>query len=542
MPRWLRATAGAALAVAVITLLTRVIGFVRWLVFSPTVGAGVVGTAYQAANQVPNILYEVVAGGALAGAVVPLLAAPIARADREQVNRIASALLTWSLALTVPLAVLVAAFHQPLAAALIAGGAGADPAAAHYAGQFLLIFAAQLPLYAVGAVLTGVLQAHRKFLWPAFMPLLSSLVVIGTYLAYGAVPTDADSAAAGPLALLAWGTTAGVVALALPLWLPTTATGVRLRPTFTFPDGVARRAVRLGTAGMTALIAQQIATLSVLTVSNRTGGTGVFVLFNYIQAVYMLPYAVLAVPIATVVFPRLSRQAAEAAAEVPRTVATTTAAILIAGGLGAAILVAAAVPLQQFFTALDAASGSEAVPFAAMSTAILVMALAVPGWCMIAWAMRMYAALESARYAAIGTTTGWIAVIATVLIGAAVITTTEPSRRAATTLILVCLGHAVGMSVAAVLHLTFMRRAVGAEALHGTTRNLLITVLTSLAAAAAGYGGAQLMLTVTGSWPPAGGAVVSGLVSGLIAVAVMAGLTLVLNRRLVTSLRQLAGR
>ena len=96
MPRWLRATAGAALAVSVITLLTRVIGFVRWLVFSPTVGAGVVGTAYQAANQVPNILYEVVAGGALAGAVVPLLAAPIARADRAQVNRIASALLTWS--------------------------------------------------------------------------------------------------------------------------------------------------------------------------------------------------------------------------------------------------------------------------------------------------------------------------------------------------------------------------------------------------------------------------------------------------------------
>ena len=98
------------------------------------------------------------------------------------------------------------------------------------------------------------------------------------------------------------------------------------------------------------------------------------------------------------------------------------------------------------------------------------------------------------------------------------------------------------MSVAAVLHLSFLRRAVGPEALHGMTRNLLITVLTSLAAAAAGYGSAQLMLTVTESWPPAGGAVVSGLIAGLVAVAVMAGLTLVLNRRLVTSLRQLTGR
>ena len=55
-------------------------------------------------------------------------------------------------------------------------------------------------------------------------------------------------------------------------------------------------------------VADGVATITL----NRTGGTGVFVLFNYIQAVYMLPYAVLAVPIATVVFPRLSRQVAEA--------------------------------------------------------------------------------------------------------------------------------------------------------------------------------------------------------------------------------------
>ncbi|MFB9776529.1 murein biosynthesis integral membrane protein MurJ [Brevibacterium otitidis] len=541
MPRWLRATAGAALAVSVITLLTRVIGFLRWLVFSPTVGAGVVGTAYQAANQVPNILYEVVAGGALAGAVVPLLAAPIARSDRADVNRIASALLTWSLALTVPLAVIVAVFHQPLATVIIAGGAGADPAAVHYAGQFLLIFAAQLPLYAIGAVLTGVLQAHRRFLWPAFMPLLSSLVVIGTYLAYGAVPTDPNSAAAGPLALLAWGTTAGVVALALPLWLPTAATGVKLRLSFSFPAGVAQRAVRLGTAGMTALIAQQVAILSVLTVSNRTGGTGVFVLFNYIQAVYMLPYAVLAVPIATVVFPRLSRQVAEAAAEVPRTVATTTAAILIAGGLGAAILASAAVPLQQFFTAFDAASGSTAVPFTAMSTAILAMALAVPGWCLIAWAMRMYAALESSRYAAIGTTTGWLTVIAIVLIGALIITGTAPAQPAAATLILVCLGHAVGMSAAGLMHLLFLRRAIGPAALQGLPRTLATAGLSTAAAAGAGYASARLLLGATSAWPPAAGAVISGLAAGLIAVAVMGGLTLLLNRSLVAAMRQLAG-
>ncbi len=41
----------------------------------------------------------------------------------------------------------------------------------------LRVFAPQLPLYGVGIVLTGVLQAHRRFAWPVLAPLLSSVVV-----------------------------------------------------------------------------------------------------------------------------------------------------------------------------------------------------------------------------------------------------------------------------------------------------------------------------------------------------------------------------
>jgi len=57
--------ARAALVVAAITVLARVVGFARWLVFSKTVGAGCLAEAYTTANQLPNILFEVVAGGAL---------------------------------------------------------------------------------------------------------------------------------------------------------------------------------------------------------------------------------------------------------------------------------------------------------------------------------------------------------------------------------------------------------------------------------------------------------------------------------------------
>ena len=70
--------AGAALLIAGVTALSRVLGFGRWLVFSETVTDSCLGTAYSTANLLPNIVFEVVAGGALASAVVPLLGAQLA--------------------------------------------------------------------------------------------------------------------------------------------------------------------------------------------------------------------------------------------------------------------------------------------------------------------------------------------------------------------------------------------------------------------------------------------------------------------------------
>src|SRR5271154_5155446 len=79
----------AALLIGAITMLARVIGFGRQVVFAHTVQAQCLGTAYTTANLVPNIVYDLVMGGALTAVVVPVLAGPArARAtDREQVER-----------------------------------------------------------------------------------------------------------------------------------------------------------------------------------------------------------------------------------------------------------------------------------------------------------------------------------------------------------------------------------------------------------------------------------------------------------------------
>src|SRR5712692_5159399 len=76
--------ARGAAVIAGLTVLSRILGLARTLVFSQRVGASCLGTAYVTANQVPNLVYELVLGGALTSAMVPVLARS---AERRRLNR-----------------------------------------------------------------------------------------------------------------------------------------------------------------------------------------------------------------------------------------------------------------------------------------------------------------------------------------------------------------------------------------------------------------------------------------------------------------------
>ena len=549
MNKLVRVFASAALLVSVITLITRLVGFLRWLVFSPTVGAGTVGSAYQSANLVPNILFEVVAGGALAGAVIPLLAIPLARSDKATAGRIASGLLTWAVSVTLPLSIILAVFAHPIAALLT----GTDP---HKSAQlaatvvFLLMFSPQLVLYGIGAVLTGVLQAHRKFLWPAFAPLLSSLVVIGCYVAYWQAG-GTDGTWQTHIGWLGWGTTIGVAALALPLALPMRSTGLRIRPTWSFPPGVAHRALRLAGAGMAALLAQQGSMLATILVSNHSGGEGTFVLFSYINAVYLLPYGVLAVTVATVTFPSLSSWVGRAkdpeATEADRAAAgvklrqmtsTTTALIITIGFLGALILITASGPLQTFFTAIDAAKGHQGAPFASMSQAIIVMALAVPGWSFVAWGTRVFYAMERSRHSATATTVGWVLVIVGMILA---ILLTGAEGDAGLTLVSICIGYALGMTVAGMFLLISMRRVLGSAGLARVGRRAAVSIAAAVLGSVAGVLASRWLGSMLDTGALA--AVANGIASALLGCAIFAVIVLILDRGYLGEVRGvLAGR
>jgi putative peptidoglycan lipid II flippase len=137
----------------------------------------------------------------------------------------------------------------------------------------LSVFAPQILLYGLAVVLYGILQAHRKFTAPAIAPILSSLVVIAAYLIF--VPlgrhytTNVDHLPLAAQLTLSVGTTLGVAALAVTALVPAWRLRLRVRPTLTFPPGIARRATGLAGVGVAALVAQHASVLVVYKAGER---------------------------------------------------------------------------------------------------------------------------------------------------------------------------------------------------------------------------------------------------------------------------------
>ena len=519
--------AGAAATIALVTVASRLVGFGRWLAQAGAVGPTALGDAYNAANTLPNVLFEVAAGGALAGVVVPLLTGPLARDLRTDVDRIASALLGWMLVVLVPLAGLVALFARPLVVLFFRDGTEAQ---LDVAASFLAVFAPQIPLYGLGVILTGVLQAHHRFLWPALAPLLSSVVVVGVYLTFGAlteVGVDPSVVPGPALAWLSWGTTAGVAAMSLPLLWPVHRTGVRLRPALRFPEGVAARARPLALAGIGALLAQQASVLVTLALATDHGPDGTYPVFLYSQAVYLLPYAVLAVPLATATFPRLAERAAHGdTAGFARLTSTTTRVVLMVSAAGAAGLAAAAPAVERAFDAF--ADGD----FSGMAAALTWMAPGLLGFALVFHLSRALYALDRGRAAVTATVAGWLTVIVVALVAVPVLTGGQDDRVA--TLQGLAVAGSVGMTVAGLGLVRAVVRAAGPAAGSGLARTTLVLVIAGTASGGVGRlaGDAVLRAGAEGL----GAAVLAGSAAGLTAVALVGAAAWLADRSTVRTL------
>jgi putative peptidoglycan lipid II flippase len=446
--------------IAGLTMLSRLFGLVRTLVFSQTVGASCLGTAYFTANQVPNLIYELVLGGALTSAMVPILARSAEQADSDpaekaRVSQISSALLTWSVAILVPLTLAIAAAAMPIATLLIPanGNAGCNRAdMINATGHMLVVFAPQVILYGLSVILYGLLQAYRRFTGPTLGPAISSLVVIAACLAF--VPL-AKGLPLGRLPLMAElvlsvGTTLGIAALVVVGLIPAWRLHLRLRPVWRFPPGVARRAGGLALVGVVELVVIDLASVVSIALANGRGSTGALVIFNYASQVFNSVLAVLAISVVVSAFPVLSARDGPAFDQV---CASSTRAVLLLSWLGTAVMAAIAVPAARVL-----ARQPDQVTQLVESFALFAPGIA--GTAVIGNLSRVMFALGRLKVAASALAGSWLLVI----VADVVLAGLAPPHLVVAAL---ALGNTIGQTVAVVPMVIATRRICGPAALAG---------------------------------------------------------------------------
>jgi len=522
---------GSAAAIAAVTVLARVAGFGRSLAFSGAVGSGCVGQAYNTANLLPNVLFEVAAGGTLASAVVPLVAAARSRAAADgQVDALAGGLLGWVLAVLTPVSLLLALLAAPLSRLLPADTCAGQR---ELAAAMIAIFAPQVVLYGVGAVLTGVLQAHHRFVAPAVAPLLSSLVVVVAYLGYGratrGLADTADGVHAAAVQWLAVGTTAGVLVMTLPLLVPVRRAGIRVRPTLRLPAGVAGQGRRLAAAGTLGLVGQQAFVLVSLVLADLRGDKPSITVLGYAQTLQLLPYAVLVVPLVTATYPVLAALAAEVDRPgFARLTATSTRSVIALSAVGAAAVIAVAPPTAFFFAGLDRQRSPGLEP------AMTALAVGVLGWGLLGHLTRLLYAVDAAGRAARAGAAGWAAGAVTALL---LVASGMDGDRTATTL---AVAGSVATLTAGLALLLTVRRVVGPIAVRGSGYSLVVALVLLVVAGLAGRGAGRAVLSRSGPVPGLGMSVVGAAGAAVVAVVVAAGGLWLFDRAALGHLRRRA--
>lgn len=508
----------AATLIGAITIGARLIGFGRILVFTWAVGYFTLGSAYQSANAIPNLVFELFAGGALAALAVPLLSAPLARHDTEQVHRTASALLTWALTVLIPIGVAVGLLARPLVKLVIPEDSS-DPATIDAAAEMLVLFAPQLPLYGIAVVLTGVLQAHRRFAWPALAPLLSSAAMIVVYVTYGLSSGRGDKASAvtqNELWLLALGTTLGVAVLAGCLFIPLRRLDLKLHPTWRFDASISRNAKALALAGVITLGSQQLCQFVLLRLANGAGDDGQVVVFTVAQTFFLLPWAVLAVPLATAAYPNLSESHALGQTRAyQRTIASTGRAVLVLAGLGVTALAGVAEPIATVLGKVQ-----DNAPVGDISATLSGLAFGLFGYSLFAVYSRGLYAIGRAYASAAATASGWGAAAVSAVVLSMII---EEDHRT------VALGIAwsIGMTVTGVALIAVVAARTGAASIKGMWRAAAATA----AATAAAIVAARSFIGWWGHADSVGTALAEGAAAGAIALVVYFGVAALVDRR-----------
>ena len=295
--------------VALGTGLSRLTGMLKIIVFGFVIGQTALADAYDGANNSPNSVYELLLGGVLSAALVPMFTRLFENEDEESVEAVVSVSIVFLTAITA-----IAVFSAPWIFRIfsLSPDASVDPNDFRTVGTALTrIFLLQIFFYGIAALFGAVLNAQRRFFAAALSPVLAKIVIIASLLY---VPTllDKDSPVLTDVLdspsfrwLLGLGATGGIALQALILLPAIHRAGLNLRFRFDLRHPAVKKLFALSGWTFGYVLANQ---LTVVIVKNLAQpGSGGQDAYAKATTFFYFPHGLLAMSIATTFIPEMAR-------------------------------------------------------------------------------------------------------------------------------------------------------------------------------------------------------------------------------------------
>ncbi len=284
--------------VSSMTMLSRIMGFVRDVVIAQLFGASAAIDAFFVAFKIPNFMRRLFAEGAFSQAFVPILSEYSKQRSKEEV-RVFISHMTGVLATVLLLLTLLAEVSTPVLISVFAPGFLRDPERFALATEMLRITFPYLMYISLTALAGAILNTYGRFTIPAFTPVLLNVSLIGAAL-WLAPQLDMSVMA------LAWGVfIAGIVQLVFQmpfLW----RLGLLPWPRCRWRDAGVLRVLKLIIPALFGVSVAQLGILLDTWFASFLPPGSVSWLY-YSDRITSLPLGVFGVAIATVILPHLSK-------------------------------------------------------------------------------------------------------------------------------------------------------------------------------------------------------------------------------------------
>ena len=293
-----------AILLMVTTILSRILGYMRDMVMMPMYGQGAVTDAFTAAFKIPNFLYQIIIGGAISAAFIPVFSAYLAKEDQNNAWQISNIVISWA-TLLMGVGVVTAFIFAPQIMPFLFPGY--DEATMALTVMLTRIMLLQPVFMALSGISMGILHANQHFVWPAIGSMLYNLFIVlfGILLSR---PIEAHYPGFGIV-----GFSVGVVCGSLAYFLVQAPKLRRVNFSYSFSLNVHHPGfIRLIHLLIPVLIGLSVKQINLL-VNDRLASSlvkGTVTALGLAQKIMNVPIYVFASAIAVAIFPTMTRQAA----------------------------------------------------------------------------------------------------------------------------------------------------------------------------------------------------------------------------------------